>query len=473
MNHIEGVPREQVLMFPEVVEDYVSGENPVRFIDAFVEGLELVEHGFQGVEAARTGRPGYHAGDLLRLYIYGYLNRVRSSRLLERETQKNIEVIWLLRKLQPDFKTISDFRKDNTKAIKRVCKEFTLLCAKLELFGGELFSIDGSKFAAVNGNGGNYSEKKLKKLLKQVEEKTEQYLKDLEQADSKEPVHKTVSKEELQAKIQKVRDQKGRYEGLLQQLSERGLTQISLTDEESRMMKTGQGRDMSYNVQTVVDQKHKLIVEHAVTNAPNDMDQLSHMGQKAKETLGLEKADVLADAGYYNATEIKKCVDSGLTPYVPKPSARQRDGVFGKESFRFDAKKDCYHCPAGQELTRRFSSQEKEGAVAYYSTTACCACPLRSQCTQGKTPRRIKRFENDGLMEAMAIRIQNHPEKMPLRSSLSEHPFGTIKRAMNAHYFLMKGLEKVGAEMSLSVLAYNLKRAINILGVPALLGALA
>jgi len=335
MGYINGSDRAEVLLFPEALDDYITPENPVRFIDAFVTSLDLGEFGFTRAVPAATGRPAYAPADLLKLYIYGYLNRVRASRLLEREATRNLEVMWLLSKLVPDFKTIADFRKDNLAAIKQVCREFTLLCRRLELFGGELIAIDGSKFKAVNNRKRNFSEKRLERAIAAIDEKVAAYVVTLDEGDREDtqaPSTKMPTAEELRQKIAALKERKTKYEALSTELKESGEKQISLTDPDSRSMVTHFGvTDVCYNVQTAVDAKHKLIIEHEVTNNPTDHAQLSVMALKTKETLQIEKMDVLADMGYFDGAEVKKCADAGVTTYIPKPSTSsgKKRGLLG------------------------------------------------------------------------------------------------------------------------------------------------
>jgi transposase len=476
MDYIRGVSREQVMLFPETVEDYITADNPVRFMDAFVTSLDLGRLGFQRAQPAETGRPAYDPGDLLRLYLYGYLNRVRSSRLLERETKVNIEVMWLLGKLNPDFKTIADFRRDNLAAIKQVCREFTLLCRKLQLFGGELVAIDGSKFKAVNGRRRNFSESRLRKAVHALDEKISAYLKSLDAVDAREtdPDDPPPSAADLRAKIETLQQRKAKYEALQAELKESGAKQVSLTDRDARSMIVHfNSTDVCYNVQTAVDEKHQLIVEHEVTNDPTDHAHLAEMAVRAKEMLGVKQLEVVADMGYYDGAEVKQCAAAGITTYIPKPitSVNQKRGLFTKQDFSYDKAKDCYRCPAGAELHYRYESFEQNRMIRYYTTSKCLTCPIKSQCTTNHRGRRITRWVDEKFLEDMARRVRARPQLMRRRQQLSEPPFGTIKRAMNQGYFLMKGLNKVGAEMSLTVLSYNLKRAINILGVPKLIAA--
>jgi transposase len=476
MDYIRGVTRNQVILFPESVEDYITEDNPVRFIDAFVFSLDLAALGFNRAQPAETGRPAYDPGDLLRLYLYGYLNRVRSSRMLEREAKVNLEVMWLLGKLAPDFKTVADFRRDNLKAIKQVCREFTLLCRKLKLFGGELVAIDGSKFKAVNNRRRNFNQARLTKAIKAIEEKIDTYLHELDQADAAEPDpdEPEPSAQELREKIKTLTERKAKYQALHEGLKESGAKQVSLTDPDARSMVMHHGStEVGYNVQTVVDEQHQLIVEHEVTNDPTDHAHLAEMALRAKGTLGVEQLEVVADMGYYDGAEVKQCAEAGVTTYIPKPitSVNKKRGLFTKQDFIYEEAKDCYRCPAGAELTYRYQSFELNRQIRYYATPKCAGCPIKSKCTTNRRGRRISRWIDEKLLEDMARRVRARPEMMRRRQQLSEPPFGTIKRAMGHSYFLMRGLPKVGAEMSLTVLSYNIKRVINLIGVKKMIEA--
>jgi transposase len=474
MGYIHGLDRDQRVLFPDSLDDYIDEANPVRFLDVFVTGLDLKALGFTHTAPNKTGRPSYHPGDLLKLYIYGYLNKIRSSRKLEHESQRNIELMWLLRQLTPDFKTIADFRKENSHALTRVCREFTVLCKKLDLFGRELIAIDGSKFKAVNSKSRNFTEKKLQQLLQKINEKIDIYLKELDEQDTVEEQTTKPTAQGLKEKIDQLRTQQGQYQELLEKLHNSEDTQISLTDPDSRSMKTKQGIDVCYNVQIAVDHKQKLIVEHEVTNDVTDQDQLATMARRAKETLAAEQIEAVADMGYYNGDEVKKCLDTGIVPYIPKPntSANSKLGLFGKEDFLYDAVKDCYRCPGEQDLTFRFATIEQGRHIRYYSTSACKTCLLKPQCTRNKENRRITRWVHEAIMEEMQQRVATNPEKVKARKSIVEHPFGTMKRWMDHGYFLTRGLEKVRGEMSLTILVYNVKRVLHIIGVKALIAAI-
>jgi transposase len=472
MNHRTGLDRSQTLLFPERLEDYVAAENPVRFLDAFVGSIDLHALGFAKAQCAATGRPPYDPAALLKLYLYGYLHRIRSSRLLEAECQRNVEVIWLLGKLTPDFKTIADFRKDNLKPLRAVCRQFTLLCRKLELFGGELLAIDGSKFGAVNARDQNFNAAKLQDLIGRADARLAEYFKELDTADASEPDGAVPSKTELEQKIAALQEKQDWHKELLAQLDEEQ-KQISVTDPDTRKMPTAHGMMVGYNAQLAVDAKHKLIAADDVTNAGTDFKQLANVALEAKANLEFKQADAVADAGYYNATEVSRCAEQGITAYIPKAdtSANTARGLYGKSRFRYDETKEVYVCPAGAELTHRFDTYELGRELRYYRASGCKGCALKKQCTRNKANRTITREENEGLMEAMAARMKAQPEKFKLRKTLAEHPFGTIKRWFGYTHFLLKGLAKVRTEWSLTTLAYNLKRVLNLVSFEKLMMA--
>jgi transposase len=475
MNHRTGLARNQTLLFPESLDDYITPENPVRFLDAFVQKLDLHALGFNKAKVAETGRPPYDPADLLKLYLYGYLHRIRSSRRLEQETHRNVELIWLLGHLHPDFKTIADFRKDNLKGLKAVCRQFTILCQKLELFGGELIAVDGTKMRAVNSRDQNFNESKLQELIARADARLAEYLTQLDQSDATEAQPPVASRAELEEKIAALEEKRDWHKELLAEIQSGEDKQVSVTDPDSRRMRGSAGSIVGYNVQSAVDAKHKLIAAADVTNEATDVRQLGAIALQAKENLQIERAEVLADAGYYNNAEVATCVERGLTPYVPKAdtSANTAQGLFGKSQFRFDAAKDVYVCPGHQELTYRFSTYELGRSLRYYRASGCNQCALKAQCTRNKANRTITREEDEHLMEEMAERMVQAPEKNLQRKGLVEHPFGTLKRALGYDHFLLKGLEKVRIEWSLMTLAYNLKRVLNLLGLPKLLQAVA
>jgi len=474
MNHRTGLDRSQTFLFPERLEDYITAENPVRFLDAFVSSLDLHTLGFAKARCADTGRPPYAPALLLKLYLYGYLHRIRSSRRLEAECHRNVELLWLLGKLAPDFKTIADFRKDNLKPLKAVAREFTLLCRKLELFGGELLAIDGSKFRAVNARDQNFSARKLQELIAHTDARLAEYFAALDAGDAAEPDSPAPDQATLQRKIAALQDKRDWHAALLAELDE-DQPQVSVTDPDTRRMPVAQGTVVGYNAQLAVDAKHKLIAADEVTNEGTDYRQLADVALQAKENLALQQTEVVADAGYYSAAEVSRCVEQHITPHIPKAdtSANAKQGLFGKSRFRYDAAKDVYVCPGNQTLTYRFSTYELGRGLKYYRATGCNACPLKPQCTRNKQNRTITREDNEHLMEAMAQRMKQQPEKFALRKQLAEHPFGTIKRWFGYDHFLLKGLAKVRTEWSLMTLAYNLKRVLNLVRFEKLMAAVA
>ena len=473
MPHLQGVSREAVALFPPTLDDYIVADNPVRFIDAFVDQLDLEALGFQRMVAATEGRPAYHPADLLKLYIYGYLNRLRSSRGLERESYRNVEVMWLLKRLTPDHKTIADFRKIHSSALQQVCRAFIELCKNWELFGAELVAIDGSKFLAVNARQRNFNLAKLKHRLQELDRRIAAYLDELAQSDVTDDDRPRPAPEETRRNLDRLRQRQRRYQGYQTALETSGESQLSLTDPDTRLMWTGQQAEVGYNIQIAVDSKHKLIVTQEVTNEATDQALLSVMAKQAKETLQVATLEVIADRGYYDGQEVKRCLEAGITPTIAKPytSVNQHRGRYTKADFRYDSVRDIYRCPQGAELSFRFGTVEAGRPIRYYKTPACQTCAAKALCTTNKEGRRITRWVDEHLLEDMARRVAARPERMQQRREFVEHPFGTIKRAMNQGYFLLKGLVKVRGELSLTVLAYNLKRVLNILGVNKLIAA--
>jgi transposase len=464
---IEGENRFQSTLFPESLEDYIAKDNSIRIVDAFVDKLKLKELGFDRAEPSDTGRPGYLPATMLKIYIYGYLNRIQSSRRLERESYRNVELIWLTGRLMPSFKTIADFRKDNRKAIRRVCTEFVGVCRELELFSATLVAIDGSKFKAVNSRDKNFTQKSVKRRLQKTQANIDRYLAKLDAADREEPEIREVTALELKQKIASMEAKMEQLKAHEAEVDTHPDKQVSLTDPDARsMMKAGGGSTVSYNVQTAVDSKHHLIAAHEVTNAPSDRSQLGSMAGQAAAALDVKALTVIADPGYYKGEEIVDCYASGIKALVPKTdsSHSKAKGRYSKADFHYDAEHNEYICPAGQRLTYRFDSVEKGKTQWVYETNQCTSCPLKSQCTTGKA-KRIKRWEKEDILDAADALLKQNPDAMRQRKRLVEHPYGTIKHWMGSTHFLMKRLPNVQAEMSLHVLAYNLKRAIKVLGV--------
>ena len=475
MPHIAGHDRSQNLLLPESVDDYLGPENPVRFIDAFVEGLDLAAAGFERVTSNNSGRPSYAPDDLLKLYIYGYLNRVRSSRRLAAETHRNIEVIWLLRHLKPDFKTIADFRCHNRLAFRNVFRQFVLLCKQLDLFGRELLAVDGTRIKAVNNKDRNFTRASLAKFIELADAKLDDYVNRLDESDAAESKTGGARVKNLAEKINAIRERRTRCTTMLAELDRTEENQISLTDPDSRAMAGHTHVAVGYNVQIAVDAEHKLIVEQQVTNQVVDMGLLTQTAEPAKDMLGVDTIAVVADKGYFKIEDIEACEKAGMVPYVPRPQRGPsvKAGLFRKDEFSYEATSDTYVCPARQRL-QPYSSSLLRGLkkTNYVNKLACDDCAIRSRCTAGKF-RTVSRLENEAVFDRMQARVAERPDIMNRRRETVEHPFGTIKQWMYQAAFLMRGLEKVRAEFSLTALAYNLRRVLNIVGFADLMAAAA
>ena len=473
---VEGADREQSTLLPECLDDWIDEDNPVRAIDAFVDALDLGGLGLDGVEPAATGRPGFHPAVLLKLYIYGYLNRVQSSRRLEREAGRNLEALWLLGRLIPDHRTIADFRKDNGPGLRQVCARFVDLCRELGLLATPSVAIDGSKFKAVNNRDRNFTKGKVERRRAQLDESVARYLDQLDTADRQEPTEALAAKtKHLKEKLAKLDGEMRRLEVYEKKMLASPDQQISLTDPDSRSMATsGRGSGVvGYNVQVAVETENHLIVTHEVTTAGSDRSQLARVGKAAKAVMRTDTLEAVADRGYFNSPEILECHECGITVTLPKPmtSGAKSEGRFGKQDFVYLPDEDVYRCPAGERLTYRYSNEEDGKELRRYWTTACSHCLLKPQCTTGPE-RRITRWEHEHVLEAVQQRLDANPNAMRQRRETVEHPFGTIKARMGATHFLMKTLPKVAAEMALHVLAYNLTRVMNIIGIKPLMAAI-
>ncbi|MGE0675019.1 MAG: IS1182 family transposase [Methylibium sp.] len=472
---IEGEERTQVTLLPECLDDYIAEDNPVRVVDVFVDELRLHDLGFEGAEPAVTGRPSYHPAVLLKIYIYGYLNRIQSSRRLEREAQRNVELMWLTGRLAPDFKTIADFRRDHGEAIRKVCREFVVLCRRLKLFTDGIVAIDGSKFKAVNNRDKNFTDRKLQARLQQLEESIARYLNELDRADRDASAVLPDRVAHLKEKIARIKQQMQSLSDIGERMKASPDGQISLTDPDARSMATsGRGTGIvGYNVQTVVDAKHHMIVAHEVTNVGHDRGQLADMATRARDAVGEERLIALADRGYYEGYEILKAEQAGIATLVPKPltSGSLAEGRFDKRDFIYDRRRDEYRCPAGEIAIYRFSRDERGKMLHRYWTSACPTCPIKARCTPGDY-RRITRWEHEDVLDIVQERLDGVPEAARLRRQTVEHVFGTLKAWMGSTHFLTKTLPRVRTEMSLQVLAYNLKRAMRILGTRALMNAM-
>ncbi|MDR3409366.1 MAG: IS1182 family transposase [Formivibrio sp.] len=470
---IEGQSRTQSALLPASIDDYVSDTNPVRIVDVFVDELDLGKLGFTGVDPADTGRPAYHPAILLKLYIYGYLNRIQSSRRLEREAQRNVELMWLTGCLSPDFKTIANFRKNNSKGIRGVCRQFVGLCRELGLFTETMVAIDGSKFKAVNNRDRNFTSAKLQRRMEEIESSIDRYLVAMDTADRQEPSVAIVRKERLQDKIAILKMRMKELEAIKIQLDNTTDKQISLTDPDARSMKTRGSGMVGYNVQTAVDTKHHLIVAHEVINTGSDRDQLSTMAKHAREAMGTQNLTAIADRGYFKGEEILACHEAGITPMVPKTttSSAKADGRFDRADFIYDAEKNEYACPAGERLIWRYASIERGLESHRYWSSRCSQCEIKEKCTPSEQ-RRVTRWVHEDVLEAMQARMDQMPDSMRIRRQTVEHPFGTLKAWMGATHFLTRGLERVRTEMSLHILAYNLKRMMSLMGNAGLIAAM-
>lgn len=473
--YVEGQDRTQSVLFPERLDDWIHEDSTVRVIDIFVDELDLRKLGFERADPASTGRPGYNPATLLKIYVYGYLNRVQSSRRLETEAQRNLELIWLTGRLAPDFKTIADFRRDNGEAIRKVCKEFVLLCRRMKLFTDGIVAIDGSKFKAVNNRDKNFTDRKLQARIEQLEDSIKRYLVELDRADRDTTAVLPGRVAHLKDKIAKVRQQMQALEAIGEQMEASEDGQISLTDPDARSMATsGRGTGIvGYNVQTVVDAKHHLVVAHEVTNVGHDRGQLANMAKLAKAATREDELIALADRGYYEGYEILECERAGVAAVVPKPmtSNNLAEGLFDKRDFVYDAKNNEYQCPAGRTAIYRFTTEEAGKTLHKYWSSDCPQCPMKPRCTKGQN-RRIARWEHEDILDVVQQRLEGAPEAMKLRRQTVEHVFGTLKAWMGSSHFLTRTLPRVRTEMSLQVLAYNLKRAIKILGAGPLMAAM-
>ncbi|MAM83420.1 IS1182 family transposase (plasmid) [Sphingobium sp. WTD-1] len=473
---VEGADRRQDFLLPASLEDYVSQDNPVRLVEAFIDELDLQALGFSGATPADTGRPAYHPVTMLKIYLYGYLNRVQSSRRLEREAQRNIELMWLTGRLAPDFKTIANFRRDNGAALRGVCRQFVMLCRSLGLFSQAVVAVDGSKFKAVNNRDRNFTANKVARRIEQVDASIERYLAALDRADREPGDVAEARTDRIEEKLAGLRRHMQFLKDMESQVAAAPDHQVSLTDPDSRSMNSsGRGTGIvGYNVQAAVDTTHHLIIAHEVVTEGNDRVQLVPMGLSAKEAMGANEITVIADRGYYNGDQVLACEGTGVLPCIPKTHTAIgiKTGMFSRHDFIYDPEQDHYSCPAGAMLTKSATRSDRRDDISHYrNLVACHACALRPRCTPEKT-KRLKRWDNEGVLDAMQARLDRMPDAMILRRRTVEHVFGTLKSWIGSAHLLTKGLEKVRTEISLSVLAYNIKRMIQIFGVQALIQAI-
>lgn len=473
MGHVEGVSRYQRQLLAASLDEAVSEDHFVRVIDAFIDGLALRKLGFERVAAAETGRPGYHPAALLKLYVYGYSSQMRSSRRLEKEAARNIEVQWLIDRLTPCFKTIADFRRDYPEAIVEVCREFTQFCKDLSLVGGEVVAIDGTKVEAVASHKKAFTADQVKKRAAALDKKIKGYLEAMDEADREES-ETELDRDAVKAALAKLKARRSEVQEQQDVLVQEGVSQRVLGERDARLMKTSRhGYQIAYNAQTAVDSKHGLIVAFAVTNDCNDQQQLQPMAEAAKQVLEVEELTVVADTGYSNGEQGEACAAAGITAVVPRQEVvnpgDKTKSLFTRDAFTYDGGSDTWTCPAGETL--RCCEVSEEEQFKRYATAACGDCALRARCTTGRY-RRITRHFHEDAREAMHQRAVADPSWMEERRKLAEHPFGNVKWMMGRARFLVRGLVKVAAEFALTVLNFNIKRVITIMGMPAVLAAL-
>lgn len=484
-----GISRDQASFLPARVEDYVDRDNPVRAIEAFVAALDLGKLGFRYAgSGGGAGQPPYDPADLLKLYLYGYTNRVRSSRALEREAGRNLELMWLMKQLVPGYRTIATFRQENWKALKAANREFVLMLRYLDLVAGEVVAIDGAFFDGNASKASIKTQRKLAKRLAEIEQDIEAYGAALEANDSAEAERPLAGPEggggngggDVAQKVAALMTKRAALQADLARLEESGQTQLSRTDADARLLSKNGQVVAGYNVQIAVDDKHKLVVASEVVNDGNDTGQLHNMAKAAKDELGVETLTALADSGYYNGTALKACEDDGIVAYVPQARRTARleaQGRISHESFAYDAEADVYRCPAGKQLSpmdgRKTNGSRLE--IRYVSRKSDCdGCALRSCCLSTKTPRRtIYRWEHEAVLDRHRARMQDADAQMRRRAELAEHPFGTLKCRAGYRHFLVRGFDKVRGEWSLMALCYNFSRVLSILGFDSLMAYLA
>lgn len=486
-NYVEGLSRSQTFLLPKTIEEYVAPDNPIRFIDAYVNTLNMEKLGFTHSTPKDLGRPSYNPKDLCKLYLYGGLNHIRSSRKLERECKTNLEAMWLLKGLTPDFKTIADFRKDNPSAIGALFKEFVAFLKDLSLYGAKQVSIDGTKLRAANANDKAFTQRALAKRIKVMEKSVTHYLEELDAADEQEASDEHQANGEVSEgakafevdKLAILLDKKEKSQEILGKMEKSGQKEVALTDPDCRQMMNHGRVESCYNMQAAVDSKNHLIVNYLVTNEASDLNQLSGVAINAKETLGVEQIDCLSDKGYFDFIQIKQCVDSGVTPYVAVKRSGSGGSIispeFTADKFRYDKAADLYVCPAGQRLFFQFCTFQDGMDRQIYKCKkgVCSSCRFfMTKCTGNKAGRVIFRWVHEGFVDDMKKRMRLHPEVMGERKKVVEHTFGTLKRAFGAPFLLLRGLKKVSGEVGLLLFSYNLRRALNILGVEALIQAL-
>jgi transposase len=486
-----GESREQASLLPPRIEDYVGPDNAVRAIDGFVGALDLAKLGFKHADhGAGAGQPPYDPSDLLKLYLYGYINRIRSSRRLEREAVRNLELIWLLKTLQPGYRTIAKFRKENWAALKAANRSFVLLLRELDLIGGSLVALDGALFHGNASKGSIFTKGKLAKQIAELDQEIEAYGKSLDANDTEEARQQSLDLQDgskgdgidVGEKMKELMARRERAQADLKELETGDKGQVSTTDSDARLLSKGDQTIAGYNVQSVVDDKHMLIVESEVVNR-SDAGHLHAMAKAAKETLGVETLQVLADTGYYNSEDLKACEDDGIEAYVPLHHGNgkiEKQGRFSRTDFGYDAGADVYRCPAGELLRptkKPWTNTSGRVEIRYLSSkTTCDACPLRARClTPDAKTRSVSRWEHEDVLDRHRARMASEgtSQLMRRRSAIVEHPFGTLKCRAGYQHFLVRGFDKVRGEWSLMALCYNFTRVLNILGFERFMAFLA
>lgn len=478
MSHLTGTDRSQLNIFPLSLEEMVHQDNPVRVIDLFVNRFDFKKLGFINAIVSEEGRPAYAPADLMKLYLYGYLNRIRSSRKLEGECERNIELIWLMKGLRPRYHTIADFRSKHPKQIKNFFRQFVSLLQGWDLIEGKLISIDGSKFRAVNARKNNFNEKKIKRQLEYIDEKINMYLTQLDAEDKSEHGDRKIDVKKVKSQIEKQQERKKKYEALREELKQSGQDQVSTTDKDARSMPVNHNRmDVSYNAQAANDAKHSLIVHYENTNV-NDKKALVSIATETKNMLQKSSIEVLADKGYHNGEQIDACTRNGIVTYVASPDIPRTNDIptpsYHGDKFIYNPEKDIYTCPQGAILTgsgrwyKKKNGFKYENQVKHYKTRACKRCPVKALCTRNKNGRLIERSQYAEAVEANAKRMMAEKEKYALRQQISEHPFGIIKRQWGYDHVLIKGKQNIEAEFGLIFSAYNFRRILTLLGIPEL-----
>jgi len=472
MPYIQGENREQLTLTPMCLDDYIEQDSICRVVAAYVSNLDMAALGFKYAQTKGTGRPPHDPGSMLMLYLYGYLNRIRSSRRLEAETKRNVEVMWLMEKITPDDKTICNFRKDNSAALKKVFREFSLWCSRQGLYGKKLVAVDGSKIRANSSRRNIHTQKGTEKELVSVEKKISEYMNELEENDVAEADEAKLSPDAVREILQRLNDKKDTLQDWLKQIEANGGKEISTIVPDAHIMRQGgDGRtlDACYNVQSVVDEKHKLIVDFDVSTCPDDKGALPKMTESAKEIMGIDKISAVADKGYYDGDDIEQCEKNGTTCYVPKMESGRiaADSEYHRSNFKYDKTNDYYTCPHGKILTFKKHRKRANGSEdrVYSSFSVCRECPYRENCTKDKRGREIFRSPQQNALDIIDNRMQTVETQQTFRErkKLVEHPFGTTKHIWGYRQFLCRGQEKTTAEQSRTFLAYNFRRVFNIL----------